>query len=62
MFATERSPTKKKTFFGTKTRRQVENKMASSVDSTLKELAHPNYNEALKSHNAVTFKLVRTGE
>ncbi|GLV34333.1 Stac-like [Carabus blaptoides fortunei] len=56
----ERSTTKKRTFFGTKTKRQVENKMASSVDSTLRELAHPNFNEALKSHNAVTFKLVRT--
>jgi hypothetical protein len=34
--------------------------MAGEV--TLKELTHPALNEALKTHNSVTFKLVRTGE
>ncbi|KAL1498131.1 hypothetical protein ABEB36_008982 [Hypothenemus hampei] len=33
--------------------------MASS-ESVLKDLIHPSYNEHLKSHNAVTFKLVKT--
>lgn len=62
LFVTEKSPTKKKTFFGAKTKKQAENKMASCNDAILRELSHPNFNEALKSHNAVTFKLVRTGK
>ncbi|XP_066244796.1 uncharacterized protein Stacl isoform X8 [Euwallacea similis] len=33
--------------------------MASS-ESALKDLIHPSYNEHLKSHNAVSFKLVKT--
>ncbi|CAH1122786.1 unnamed protein product [Ceutorhynchus assimilis] len=34
--------------------------MASNSESALKDLIHPSYNEHLKSHNAVTFKLVKT--
>lgn len=36
--------------------------MASAGGGTLKDLSHPGLNEALKSHNSVTFKLVKTGE
>lgn len=36
--------------------------MATSSSGVLKDLSHPNYNEALKTHNGVTFKLVKTGE
>lgn len=36
-------------------------RMAAS-ESPLKDLIHPEYNEHLKSHNGVTFKLVRIGE
>ncbi|XP_065155672.1 uncharacterized protein Stacl isoform X5 [Atheta coriaria] len=38
-------------------------KMAASAvhdAATLRELSHPGYNEPLKGHNAVTFKLIRT--
>lgn len=35
-------------------------KMAAS-ESVLRELTHPALNEHLKNHNAVTFKLVKTG-
>ncbi|KAF5303390.1 hypothetical protein FQA39_LY09981 [Lamprigera yunnana] len=34
-------------------------KMAGT-DSPLRDLTHPSYNEPLKAHNAVTFKLVKT--
>lgn len=37
-------------------------KMASSSGGALKDLVHPNFNEALKTHNSVSFKLVKTGE
>lgn len=40
-------------------------KMAASAvhdAATLRELSHPGYNEPLKGHNAVTFKLIRTGK
>ena len=36
--------------------------MATGGDITLRDLSHPSLNEALKAHNSVTFKLVRTGE
>ncbi|XP_069675768.1 uncharacterized protein [Periplaneta americana] len=36
--------------------------MASGGEITLRDLSHPSLNEALKAHNSVTFKLVRTGE
>jgi hypothetical protein len=64
LFAEKSSPTKKRTFFGSvrvKKAPEVIAKMAAH-DSALKELTHPGYNEPLKTHNAVTFKLVRTGE
>lgn len=32
----------------------------ASNESALKDLTHPGYNEQLKAHNAVAFKLVRT--
>lgn len=35
---------------------------SSSGGSVLKDLVHPSLNEALKTHNSVTFKLVKTGE
>ncbi|XP_015838820.2 uncharacterized protein Stacl isoform X4 [Tribolium castaneum] len=56
------SPTKKRTFFGSvrvKRIPEVIEKMAG-YESALKELTHAGYNEHLKSHNSVTFKLVRT--
>lgn len=34
----------------------------SSSGGVLKDLGHPGLNEALKSHNSVTFKLVKTGK
>jgi hypothetical protein len=37
-------------------------KMASSSGGALKDLVHPNFNEALKTQNSVSFKLVKTGE
>jgi hypothetical protein len=36
--------------------------MATSGGTILKELTHPSLNETLKTHNSVTFKLVKTGE
>jgi hypothetical protein len=36
--------------------------MAASSSGALKDLVHPSINEALKTHNSVTFKLVKTGE
>lgn len=36
-------------------------RMARS-ESPLKDLIHPEHNEHLKSHNGVTFKLVRIGK
>ncbi|XP_063929372.1 uncharacterized protein LOC135141810 isoform X4 [Zophobas morio] len=56
------SPTKRRTFFGSvriKKVPEVIEKMAGH-DSALKDLMHPGYNEHLKTHNGVTFKLVRT--
>lgn len=35
---------------------------ASSSGGALKDLVHPSLNEALKTQNSVTFKLVKTGE
>lgn len=34
---------------------------SSSGGGVLKDLVHPNFNETLKSHNSVSFKLVKTG-
>jgi len=39
-----------------------EDNMAAGGDITLRDVSHPSLNEALKAHNSVTFKLVRTGE
>lgn len=36
--------------------------MASSSGGVLKDLVHPSLNEALKTQNSVTFKLVKTGK
>jgi hypothetical protein len=41
---------------------QEDDNMATGGDITLRDVTHPSLNEALKAHNAVTFKLVRTGE
>lgn len=35
---------------------------SSSGGGALKDLVHPNLNETLKTHNSVSFKLVKTGE
>lgn len=35
---------------------------SSSGSGALKDLVHPSLNEALKTQNSVTFKLVKTGE
>lgn len=35
---------------------------SSSGGGVLKDLVHPNFNDTLKSHNGVSFKLVKTGE
>ncbi|KAG8272221.1 hypothetical protein J6590_046101 [Homalodisca vitripennis] len=38
-------------------------KMATATgEGSLRELSHPSLNDQLKNHNAVTFKLVRTGK
>lgn len=61
----EKSPVKRKSLFGNRVKKQSEATMASVAgvgESTLRELTHPSFNEAMKSHNSVTFKLVRTGE
>jgi hypothetical protein len=42
--------------------RNKEDNMATGGDITLRDVSHPSLNEALKAHNSVTFKLVRTGE
>ncbi|CAH1104158.1 unnamed protein product [Psylliodes chrysocephalus] len=57
----EKSPIKKRSFFRRKQSPSVHNEanMAGN-ESPLKDLIHPAYNEPLKSHNAVTFKLIRT--
>ncbi|XP_072381374.1 uncharacterized protein Stacl isoform X2 [Diabrotica undecimpunctata] len=65
----EKSPAKKKQFFQN-VRGAVTSKKASALEndpakmagneSPLKDLIHPSYNEHLKSHNAVSFKLIRT--
>uniref|UniRef100_A0A6P7EYR5 Uncharacterized protein LOC114324758 isoform X1 n=1 Tax=Diabrotica virgifera virgifera TaxID=50390 RepID=A0A6P7EYR5_DIAVI len=65
----EKSPAKKKQFFQN-VRGAVTSKKASTLEkdlakmagneSPLKDLIHPSYNEHLKSHNAVSFKLIRT--
>ncbi|KAG5880559.1 hypothetical protein JTB14_009930 [Gonioctena quinquepunctata] len=62
--ASEKSPTKKRVFFNSlRAKRAPETgiEMAGNESSPLRDLIHPAYNEHLKSHNAVTFKLVRTG-
>ncbi|PSN45510.1 hypothetical protein C0J52_13166 [Blattella germanica] len=41
---------------------EEEDDMATGGDITLRDISHPSLNEALKAHNSVTFKLVRTGE
>ncbi|VVC41246.1 Hypothetical protein CINCED_3A017469 [Cinara cedri] len=43
-------------------RYQQTNPMASSMgdDLSLRDLTHPTLNDCLKSHNAATFKLVKT--
>ncbi|KAF2885139.1 hypothetical protein ILUMI_21041 [Ignelater luminosus] len=58
----EKTPPAKKSFFGSvRGKRTLETtpKMAGT-ESPLRDLTHPSYNEALKAHNGVTFKLVRT--
>ncbi|KRT84212.1 hypothetical protein AMK59_973 [Oryctes borbonicus] len=53
---------KKKGIFGGVYRKRTPEtaaKMAAN-DAALRELTHPHYNEHLKSHNSVAFKLVRT--
>jgi len=44
-------------------RHQPMNSMASAMgdDLSLKDLTHPALNDSLKTHNAATFKLVKTG-
>lgn len=38
------------------------NMAASSSGGVLKDLVHPNFSETVKSHNNVSFKLVKTGK
>ncbi|CAG9860266.1 unnamed protein product [Phyllotreta striolata] len=56
----EKSPTKKRTFLKGKSQLPDNEVNMASNESPLKDLIHPAYNEHLKSHNAVTFKLIRT--
>lgn len=58
------SPARLKSFFSSvRGRRTPEpDQTMAAGESTLKDLTHPSYNESLKAHNAVAFKLVRTGE
>jgi hypothetical protein len=41
---------------------EEDSNMATGGDITLRDVNHPSLNEALKAHNSVTFKLVKTGE
>ncbi|XP_071050321.1 uncharacterized protein [Onthophagus taurus] len=52
---------RKKGLFGSVRHRKAQNtaEMAAN-ESPLKDLIHPSYNDHLKTHNSVTFKLVRT--
>ncbi|KAJ9601662.1 hypothetical protein L9F63_000195 [Diploptera punctata] len=45
-----------------KNEEEEEDNMATGGEATLRDIGHPSLNEALKAHNSVTFKLVRTGE
>ncbi|KAF5281601.1 hypothetical protein FQR65_LT02921 [Abscondita terminalis] len=54
----EKTSVTKKSIFNYN-RNKTSLKMAG-IDSPLRDLTHPSYNEHLKAHNAVTFKLVRT--
>ncbi|XP_057670494.1 uncharacterized protein LOC130902399 isoform X7 [Diorhabda carinulata] len=64
----EKSPAKKKQLFqnvrgaGTTPKKAAVQERANMAgnESPLKDLTHPAYNEHLKSHNAVSFKLIRT--
>lgn len=60
----EKSPTKKRGFFNSlRVKKPSDTPEIMAVnESPLRDLVHPSYNEHLKSHNAVSFKLVRTGE
>jgi hypothetical protein len=51
-----------KTTKKTKPNNPEEDDMATGGDITLRDVSHPALNEALKAHNSVTFRLVRTGE
>lgn len=61
-------PVKKRSLFGARAKKgdapntAAAMALAGGEQPTLRELVHPSYNEAMKSHNAVTFKLVRTGK
>ncbi|XP_017786932.1 PREDICTED: serine/arginine repetitive matrix protein 2-like, partial [Nicrophorus vespilloides] len=63
----EKSPTRRKQFFGSAQKPEARVKrtadfgfgMASS-ESPFRDLTHPHYNELIKGHNGVTFKLIRT--
>lgn len=64
------SPIKKRNFFNSlRSKKQLpleeingDNYKMAGNESALKDLTHPGHNEPLKSHNSVTFKLVRTGK
>lgn len=60
-FFTESSKTHR-SIFSLKGVHFASHKMASSSGGVLKDLVHPSLNEALKTQNSVTFKLVKTGK
>lgn len=58
----DKEPNQKKKKGGKKEQDERNSKMATGTgEGALRELSHPSINEQLKNHNAVTFKLVRTG-
>lgn len=61
VFFTESSKTHR-SIFSLKGVHFASHKMASSSGGVLKDLVHPSLNEALKTQNSVTFKLVKTGK
>ncbi|CAH1154321.1 unnamed protein product [Phaedon cochleariae] len=61
----EKSPTRKRPFFSSLRNKRTylslgENIKMAANEAPLRDLIHPAYNEQLKTHNAVSFKLVRT--
>lgn len=63
IFFVEKSSTKTKIYRkGVREEKLYDADIRMAAELPLKDLIHPEYNEHLKSHNGLTFKLVRIGE